>query len=268
MLFKTIEQAFREAREDINSVGGNPFGSVRSGAGLQKKLDIQRSGHYNTLKDYEQMFIRMSKKMILYGNQYGIGEEGFWDDIRDLDKFLFNLQKYPMDLDNYTPQQKIATAEAVIASGLYSPEEVLSFIGFPDHSKLFTSKLTRVNAAYKLIEDALYEEEALEPDPTLGYQEQKEIGLKIYGSLIEEGIDPDDIKLRILDNFFRVIKIEQDRIQQERVASALANNPIPTTDAPLPGPQGASQLASGDKPSAEASRDQQQVQGGEAEQPQ
>ena len=256
MLFRTIEQAFKEARLDMNSVGGNPFGAVRSGTGLQKKLDIERSGHYNTLKDYEEMFVRMSKKMILYGNEYNIGEKGFWDDIRDLDKFLYNLQKYPMDMQDHSPQQKIATAEAVVSSGFYSPEEVLDFLGFPDHSRLFTSKLTRINGAYKMLEDALYDEEPAEPDPVLGYQEQKEIALKIYGELIDEGVDYNDEKFSILDNFLKIIKTEQDRITQERMASALANNPLPTTSAPLPGASGAPTLASGDNISAQNAREQ------------
>lgn len=254
MLFYTIDQAFKDARQDQNSVGGNPFGSVRSGSGLDKKLNIQRSGHYNTLKDYERLYMEIADKMLRYGKQYNIGEDGFWSKQPDLEETLYKLQKYPMEFSANSPREKAVVAEAIVGSGMYSPEEVVDFLGFPDHSVLFTSKIKRIHASYRLIEESLMNLEYIEPDPLLGYNEQREVALKLYSTLIEEGFDYDDDKLVILESFLGVIKDETDRIKQEEIQRALNNNPPATTEAPLESPKGARQEL-GDKPSSELQRE-------------
>ena len=267
MLFRTIEQAFKEARLDINSVGGDPFGSVRSGTGLQKKVDLERSGHYNTLKDYERMFMKMAGKMLKYGKQYGIGEPDFWEDYENLDEILYKLQKYPMDLSSRSPREKMATAEAIVSSGFYSPEEIVSFMDFPDHSVLFTSKLERIHAIYRIVEEAMLDKVFIEPDPALGYFEQKDVAMKTYSTLIKEGIDYDDERLLILDNFLATIKREMDIIKQREVQQMLQQNPPATTEAPLTASGGGSQLATGDKISSELAREEGGSQNGAEELP-
>ena len=88
------------------------------------------------------------------------------------------------------------------------------------------------------MEEGVYNEEYIEPDPVLGYDEQKEAGQKAYADLIRDGVSYDDKRIDIIQSFLAVIKSELDELEMQRLREMMAGVPMPQGKTPTQGAQG------------------------------
>lgn len=229
--YHMIEMCYRVVRQNQEGVIGKPPGGVKAGIALQNITTMEQSRFYSPAELYENLSVSIAKKIAMYLYKENINDVK--EDIGDFKDFFDNIETYPTSIFPYTPEGKLQRAETLINIGAYTPEEVADIYDFPDATNLLTSKGSRVSAIYNKIEQALEKEENIVPDEVLGYFEQNDIALRIYGKLIQENKDKHKKKLVILRNYMKLVGSEIERIEKERIQMALQDN-MPTETAPPP----------------------------------
>ena len=133
---------------------------------------------------------------------------------------------------------------------LIKPEKFMDLLDAPDISGFLRSESARIEAIEKIQEEAFYGGLVIQPDPVLGYEEQKESALKIYSRMVKESDKGmDEPKLAGVRKYIVTIKEKQEKIKLEQAkfiaAQGKFGGEVPLPKPPSAGPAKSSEPARG-----------------------
>ena len=243
LLYKSFDLALRMARvSEIQSEGSMPSGlSQPSGKALKYYNDIDTSRFYVNLVNYEDHFISVAQKCLEWGLALYPKENPFKNVLMHREEFLGSVTKFAASLLPDTPGGRLDVLRELASGGVIDSGQFLELMDAPDIQPAIDSKTARTVAIRKYLERRFYAGKAAVLDPVLGYEEQKQIALQIYATIVKESEEgPDDDRLAVIHEFLAQLKPEVDKIKAEQAKSIAAGSRFggetPNKGVPLPGP--------------------------------
>ena len=232
-LYHMIEMAYKTLRLTEERVTEGVPGGINQGSGIavQNVETVENAKFYSLMETYENFAVNIAKKIAKYGYEENLS--GLKEELPNFREWMDDIETYPTSIFPYTPEGKIARAETMVNLGLYNLDEIADVYDFPEANRLLSSKSARVSSIWYMLEQALYNQENIQPDPVLGYNEQNEVALKIYAGLKQ--MENTEKERDIILKFLEVVGEELKRIEIERIQAVLQNNQ-PTETAPPEAP--------------------------------
>lgn len=220
----TYQMGLRTARlSDLQAEGSVPKGlSQPSGKALEYYNDIDQSRFFVNITEYEMQFVNFSKKILEWGSDIYPDEEPFKSIKKDKEQFFKRVNKFTGNLLPETPVGRMQVLSQLVTLGIIRPEKFMELLDSPDVSGFLRSESSRISAIEKYLENQFFKGKTAEVDPVLGYEEQREVALKIYSRILKEGEKGiDDPRLENVRGFIKSLKPEIDRIKKEQMQHLL-----------------------------------------------
>lgn len=253
----TYEMGLRTARlSDLQAEGRIPKGlNEGSGKALQYYNDIDNSRFFVNISQYERNFIFLAKRVLEWGCDI-YPQMKVFSEIKKVGKnrFFRKANRWTGNLLPETPAGRFDVLSQLVTLQIIKPEKFMELLDAPDISGFLRSESSRITAIEKMLEENFYAGRSIQPDPVLGYEEQKEIALKIYARMVKDSKDGYNAPgLENVRSFLKNVKTEQEKIKKAQ-AQFLAQQgsfggavPLPKPPSPTPAKR---QEPSGKGPSA------------------
>ena len=246
-VFEFIDKSYQMGLEcarvsQLQSEGRMPTGTNHpSGKFLRYYYDVDNSRFVASIYLYEESFKEVAKKVLEWGCDLYPKEAPFKGlDMKMKEELLNSTNKFAENLLPESPVGRMDVLQNLVSMGTIKQEAFLELLDAPDVSGFITSESSRLKAIKKRLEDRFMlgkdKGKALQPDPVLGYAEQREIALKIYSQIVNESdMGWEDPKLVNLRTFIKQIKQAEDKIKMDQINAIAKKTPI-GTQTPLPKP--------------------------------
>lgn len=196
-LYAHLERLYQRSFEisgtsQLSATGQKPAG-LDAGVALREYRDIEQerfSMQQNMYEDYfmdaSAMILDMSRDLskegldpvVQYRDGNSMKKISFKDvDIAD-DKFV--CRAYPTNFLPSTPAGKMQTVQEMVQGGMYTQEEGLDLLDFPDLQKTNNLKLAPKKDIYKIIEFMIEKKKLISPEPYMNLQLAKTLSQSYY----------------------------------------------------------------------------------------
>lgn len=220
-LYEHLERLYQRAFEitgvsQLSASGKKPSG-LDAAVALREYRDIEEmrfSMQQNMYEDYfmdaSEMILRLSRKMKADGIepivQFRDGNSFKRIKFSDVDipENNYVCRAYPTNFLPSTPAGKLQTVQEMIQGGMYTQEEGLELLDFPDTQKTNNLKLAPKKDVYKVIETMIEEGFYISPEPYMNLQLAKTLSQSYYLNGKCDGM-PEE-KLDLLRTFMADVK--------------------------------------------------------------
>lgn len=242
-LERNWEMGLKIARlSELQVEGRMPKGlSQPSGVALDYYNDIENSRFFVNIKNYEQSFIRTAKKVLEWGCDIYPNEEPFTLLKNKKEQFFNRVNTFTSNLLPETPAGRARVLSQLVSLQIIKPEKFMELLDAPDVTGFLRSETARISAIEKYLQEQFFNGEPAEVDPVLGYEEQREIALKIYSQIVKESEDSiNDTRLENIRDFMKDLKERIDEIKKTQLQSLMKGNDFggqtPAPAPPMPDP--------------------------------
>ncbi len=250
-LYEHLERLYKRSFEitgnsELSASGKKPAG-LDAGVALreyrdieQERFSMQQNMYEDWFMDASDLILKMSRKLAKEGKdpvvQFKDGNSmkviKFSDvDIKDDDMMC---RPYPTNFLPSTPAGKLQTVKEMIADEMYTKEEGLELLDFPDLEKTNNLKLAQKKDIYKVIETMIETKKYQPPEPYMNLELAKTLSQSYYlrgrcDDMPEEILDllrqfMDDVKSLIDEASTPPQQPVQD--QSQMIAPPIPPNPL------------------------------------------
>ena len=233
-VFKQVSETYQIGKEacrlsDLQSEGRVPVGlNQGSGKALKYFADLDNSRFYNSIALYEENFIETAKNCFEWACDNFTSDPLFKEASQKKEEFKKAVNLFTGNLLPDTPSGRFDVLANLVQLQVIKPDKFMDLLDAPDVSGFLRSESARVVAIEKYLEDSFLNNKPAVVDPVLGYEEQKEIALRIYSQILKDSEDAvDDERLNNIHIFLKNIKEKQEAIKLQQLQKIVPPGTIP-----------------------------------------